>query len=50
MLQAESGDDSRVIDLQKYHVDCSDVDEADVMTLIDNRRLAVVLNLNGCTR
>ncbi|CAM9977150.1 unnamed protein product [Scytosiphon promiscuus] len=48
VLQAESGDDERVIDLEKYHLDCSDVQETDVIALINNRRLAVVLNLAGC--
>lgn len=48
VLQAESDDDERIIDLEKYHLDCSGVQEADVMALINNRRLAVVLNLTGC--
>lgn len=50
VLQAESDDDERVIDLEKYHLDCSDVEETDVMAVIDNRRLAVVLNLTDCKR
>eukprot|EP00903_Cladosiphon_okamuranus_P019664 g18076.t2 len=48
VLQAESDDDERIVDLEKYHLDCSDVQETDVMALISNRRLAVVLNLTGC--
>lgn len=48
VLQAESDDDERIVDLEKYHLDCSGVQEADVMALINNRRLAVVLNLTGC--
>lgn len=50
VLQAESDDDERVIDLEKYHLDCSDMEEADLMVIIDHRRLAVVLNLTGCKR
>lgn len=50
VLQAEADEDERVIDLEKYHLDCTDVGEADVMALIDNRRLSVVLNLTGCKR
>lgn len=50
VLQAEADDDERVVDLEKYHLDCSDVGEADIMALINNRRLAVVLNLTGCKR
>eukprot|EP00752_Nemacystus_decipiens_P011884 g10537.t2 len=48
VLQAESDDDERIVDLEKYHLDCSDVQEIDIMALINNRRLAVVLNLTGC--
>ncbi|CAM9324073.1 unnamed protein product [Ectocarpus sp. 6 AP-2014] len=48
VLQAESDDDERIVDLEKYHLDCSNVQEADVKALINNRRLAVVLNLTGC--
>lgn len=48
VLQAESDDDERIVDLEKYHLDCSGVEEADVMALINNRRLAVVLNLTSC--
>ncbi|CAM9096355.1 unnamed protein product, partial [Hapterophycus canaliculatus] len=48
VLQAESDDDGRIIDLERYHLDCSDVQETDVMALINNRRLTVVLNLTGC--
>ncbi|CBJ26303.1 Hypothetical leucine rich repeat protein [Ectocarpus siliculosus] len=47
VLQAESDDDERIVDLEKYHLDCSNVQEADVKALINNRRLAVVLNLTG---
>lgn len=50
VLQAESDEDERIIDLEKYQLDCSNVEEADLMTLIDHRRLAVVLNLTGCKR
>ena len=50
VLQAESDDDERVVDLEKYHLDCSDVEESDVMAVIDNRRLAVVVNLTDCKR
>lgn len=50
VLQAESDDDERVIDIEKHNVDCSGVGEDDIMTLIDHRRLAVVLNLTGCKR
>ena len=50
VLQAESDEDERVIDLVKYQLDCSNVEEADLMALIDHRRLAVVLNLTGCRR
>lgn len=49
VLQAESDEDERIIDLEKY-LDCSNVEEADLMALIDHRRLAVVLNLTGCKR
>lgn len=48
VLQAESDDDERIVDLEKYHLDCSNVQETDVKALINNRRLAVVLNLTGC--
>lgn len=50
VLQAESDEDERVIDLEKYFLDCSGVEETDVMVVIDNRRLAVVLNLTDCRR
>lgn len=50
VLQAESDEDERIIDLEKYQLDCSNVEEADLMALIDHRRLAVVLNLTGCKR
>lgn len=50
VLQAESDGDERVIDLEKYQLDCSNVEEADLMALIDHRRLAVVLNLTDCKR
>lgn len=48
VLQAESDDDERIVDLEKYHLDCSGVQEADIIALINNRRLAVVLNLTDC--
>lgn len=50
VLQAESDEDERVIDLEKYDLDCSNVEESDLMALVDHRRLAVVLNLTGCKR
>ena len=49
VLQAEADDDERIVDLEKYHLDCSGVQETDVLALINNRRLAVVLNLTDCT-
>ncbi|CAM9104774.1 unnamed protein product, partial [Discosporangium mesarthrocarpum] len=44
VIQAESDTDERTIDLEKHHLDCSDVDGEDIKVLVDNRRLAVVLN------
>ncbi|CAM9295251.1 unnamed protein product [Chrysoparadoxa australica] len=44
---AQEDEDVRIIDLNKYKLDTSDVDDGDVQVMVDARRLCIILNLTG---